>query len=79
MVREESLVKVGLRDDQPGESGGGQPGGEQLAGGSSPSGQGHGSRAGGEGMDEKEERDGKEGRKEQCEGGKGSQGGQAGG
>ena len=42
-------VKVELWGDQPGESGGGQPGGEQLAGGSSPSAQGHG-----DGAEEKE-------------------------
>ena len=66
--------KLGLR-----ESGGGQPGGEQLSGGSSPSLQGHGSGAGWEGMDEEEGRDGKEGREERNEGGKQSQGGQAGG
>ena len=59
---------MGLR-----ESVGGQPGGEQLSGGSSPSLQGHGSGAGWEGMDEEE------GREERNEGGKKSQGGQAGG
>ena len=68
-----------LREDQPGESGSGQPGGEQLAGGSSPSVLGHGGGAGGKGMYEKEGWVGKEEMEEQCEGGRGSQGGQAGG
>ena len=53
-----------LKGDQPGECGGGQPCGELLAGGSSPSvqGRGGGVGAGLEGLDGKEGMDKKEGR-----------------